>query len=158
MWYLVRCTLNRLAQVHEAVGSLGLEAFLPVYESRPLFPDSFLVRASRQDFETLLSQRISGLSPYYKDAERKDFVAFNDSQIAMLRTIMDSNNPNILVDQTLVPAFLDGERVEVVDGAFAGVEGRYFKYKGQHRVFVEIPGLGVFGTAYVPKGMARKVA
>ncbi len=158
MWYLVRCTLNRLMQVHEAVGRLGLEAFLPVYDSRPLFPDSFLLRASRQDFEVLLSQRISGLAPYYKDADRREFVAFADSQIAMLRTIVDSQNPNILVDQSLMPRYLDGDMVEVIDSTFKGVVGRYLKFKGQRRVFVEIPGLGCFGTAYVPKDMVRAVA
>lgn len=158
MWYLVRCTLRRLASVHEAVGRLGLEAFLPVYDGRPLFPDSFLVRASRQDFASLLNSNIPGLMPYSKSADGHDFVSFPDSKINMLRTIVDSMDPNILVDQTLAPHYLSGDMVEVIDSPFKGVVGRYFKYKGQHRVFVEIPGLGIFGTAYVPRGMVRMAA
>lgn len=150
-----------MSSVFEAVGRMmadgRLDAYLPVHDGKPLFPDSFFVRASSEVFSQLMAIKVPGLTPYY-NADRSGYVRFSDNQIDMLRTIVDSMDPNILVDQTVVPTYLDGDMVEVVDSTFKGVVGRYFKYKGQHRVFVEIPGLGVFGTSYVPRGMVRMAA
>ncbi|MBR4326876.1 MAG: KOW motif-containing protein, partial [Bacteroidales bacterium] len=50
-----------------------------------------------------------------------------------------------------------GDRVVVIGGPFAGVEGIVMKYKHQKRVFVELQGVGRYATAYVPGAWIRRI-
>lgn len=137
----------------EGVADLdGCDFWLPVANGVPIFEDLLMVRCSAQDFRRLLSLGIQGLVPV---TGASDFVSFPDSKIDMLRIIADSGQDDVMLDQTRVPSFFNCGIVDVVEGPFAGVSGYYLKFKGQHRVFVEIRGLGTFGTAYVPKGYVR---
>jgi transcription antitermination factor NusG len=66
------------------------------------------------------------------------------------KIIVESRNKDIIVNQAEIPQFIEGDKVVVTDGPFAGVEGVVMKYKHQKRVFVELKGVGRYATAYVP--------
>ncbi len=136
----------------------GLDFWLPVANGVPLFEDLLFVRTTEEGCRNLVSAAIPGLMPVINKASERRYVAFADSKIDMLRIIVESGDSHILTDQTKAPTFLKGKMVEVTEGPFAGVVGRLLRYKSQHRVFVEIPGLGIYGTAYVPRFQMREVA
>ena len=48
------------------------------------------------------------------------------------------------------------EKVRVIDGKFAGLEGHVFRIKGQARVGIVINGVGTVFTAYIPKVYLQK--
>ena len=128
----------------------------------PLDPGLLFVNTTLEDFRELLSLSVKGLTPYYNhfvtnEFGKNDFLIVPDRQMNSFRIIVESGNANVIVDQSIAPTYLEGDTVVVVGGPFAGVEGKFLKFKGQKRVFVEIPGLGCFGTAYVPKDWIRKV-
>ena len=50
-----------------------------------------------------------------------------------------------------------GDYVEVIDGKFAGVRGRVARLHGQTCVLVELDGICVASTAYVPKAFLKKI-
>lgn len=46
--------------------------------------------------------------------------------------------------------------VRVMDGEFAGVEGRVARVSGQQRVVVEVEGVCLIATAYIPSAVLEK--
>ena len=61
-----------------------------------------------------------------------------------------SHNEHLYFINTQKCSFRQGELVRVIAGTFKGVEGRVTRIAGQQRVAVNIKGLGVIATAYVP--------
>ena len=54
---------------------------------------------------------------------------------------------------TVTPAmchFKSGDVVKVIDGDFKGVVGKVARVAGQQRIIIEIEGLCMIATAYVP--------
>ena len=51
--------------------------------------------------------------------------------------------------------YKSGDKVRVVQGDFSGVEGRIARVSGQQRVVVEINGLCMVATAYIPSPFLR---
>ena len=54
--------------------------------------------------------------------------------------------------------FKSGDRVRVIEGAFRGVEGRIARAAGQQRVIVELEGLCLVATAYIPTAFLRPIS
>lgn len=50
-----------------------------------------------------------------------------------------------------------GDYVEVIEGKFAGVRGRVARMHGQTCVLVELDGICIASTAYVPKAFLKKI-
>jgi transcription antitermination factor NusG len=53
--------------------------------------------------------------------------------------------------------FQGGDRVRVIGGQFVGVEGRVARVAGEQRVVVELQGVCLFATAYVPSAFLQKI-
>lgn len=185
-WYAIRATQKRAKSVYDSLMSLSdssIEPYFPTYKKviysnddfdnptqdivdEPVDPNLLFVRCQHQRMLYYLYDelrpRIPGFTAYYNHCitnewGRNDLLIVPENQMRSFRLIVDSGNENILVDQSQVPSFLDGDDVVVVGGPFAGVEGKVLKFKGERRVFVQLDGLGCFGTAYVPKNWIRKV-
>jgi Transcription antiterminator len=80
-----------------------------------------------------------------------------DRQMESFKIIVESRNKDIIVNQAEIPQFIEGDRVIVTDGPFAGVEGVVMKYKHQKRVFVGLKGGGSYATAYVPGAFLKLI-
>lgn len=183
-WFPIRATYHRAQQIYDTIRNFTFSSgvfqpYIPllrkvVYTNEdfdnpahfikdvPLDPGLLFVNTTLEDFRELLSLSVKGLTPYYNhfvtnEFGKNDFLIVPDRQMNSFRIIVESGNANVIVDQSIAPTYLEGDTVVVVGGPFAGVEGKFLKFKGQKRVFVEIPGLGCFGTAYVPKDWIRKV-
>lgn len=74
-------------------------------------------------------------------------------QMETLQIICKAEEQDTIVTTESIQKFQTGQRVRVVNGPFAGVEGRVARYKGQQRVGIEINGFLTAITAYVPSGM-----
>ena len=53
--------------------------------------------------------------------------------------------------------YKSGDKVRIVEGDFAGVVGRVARIAGQQRVVVEINGLCMVATAYIPKSFICRI-
>ena len=51
--------------------------------------------------------------------------------------------------------YKNGDMVKIIDGDFKGVEGRVARVAGQQRVIVEIEGLCMVATAYIPTAFLK---
>ena len=182
-WFPIRATYHRAKKVHDKIVALknnNLETYLPMQyrieytndnsdnptpliKEEPLDKGLLFVRATLSDFRALLNYQslIPGLTPYYNhfstnESGRNDFLTVPDRQMESFKIIVESRNKDIIVNQAEIPQFIEGDRVVVTDGPFAGVEGVVMKYKHQKRVFVELKGVGSYATAYVPGAWVRK--
>ena len=183
-WFPIRATHHRAQQIYDKLVSLkddNLEPYLPILRhveytnedfnnptqyiaDKPLDTGLLFLRSTLNDFRALLQYRkmLAGMTPYYNHFSTNsygtnDFLTIPERQMESFKIIVESGNENIIVDQAFVPKFLSGEKVVVIGGPFAGVEGIVMKYKHQKRVFVELQGVGRYATAYVPGAWIRRI-
>ena len=183
-WFPIRATHHRAQKIYDKIVSLRndcLEPYLPILRhieysnedfnnptqyiaDKPLDTGLLFLRSTLNDFKALLQYEtmFPGMTPYYNHFYenkfgKNDFLTVPDRQMESFKIIVESGNENILVRQNEVPSLLSGDRVVVIGGPFAGVEGIVMKYKHQKRVFVELQGVGRYATAYVPGAWVRRM-
>lgn len=182
-WFPIRATHHRAQKVYERLAELHndrLTPYLPTLcrieysnedvdhptqqvREEPLDGGLLFVQCTLTDFRELLQHQIPGLTPYYNhfatnEFGRNEYLIVPDRQMESFRIIVESRNREIIVRQTDLPPIIEGDRVMVTDGPFAGVEGIVMKYKHQKRVFVQLQGVGIFATAYIPSAfLERKI-
>lgn len=102
------------------------------------------------------------LSYYYNHFERDEFgknppliVDYKKmEQFISLTTIM---NEHIKIVDNKACNFKSGDFVRVTDGMFKGIEGRVARVSGQQRVIVELKGLCLVATAYIPTSFIERL-
>ena len=179
-WFPIRATHRRARKVYDRLVALNdgrLEPYLPtisrveypddasgepVVREEPLDSGLLFIRCTLTDFRKLLENPllVPGMTPYYNHFEtnksgKNEYLTVPDRQMDSFRIIVESRNNDILVRQTEVPQFIEGDSVVVTGGPFAGVEGVVMKYKHQKRVVVQIEGVGCYATAYVPSAFLK---
>ena len=183
-WFPIRATHHRAQQIYDKLVSLkddNLEPYLPLLrhieytnedfnnptqyiKDKPLDKSLLFMRSTLNDFRAMLKYQalFPGMTPYYNhfytnSFGKNEFLVVPDAQMNSFKIIVESGNQNIIVDQTEMPSLIAGDRVVVIGGPFAGVEGIVMKYKHQKRVFVELQGVGWYATAYVPGAWVRRI-
>jgi len=183
-WFPIRATHNRAQKIYDKLVSLNddsIEPYLPLLrhieysnedfnnptqyiKDKPLDKSLLFMRSTLNDFRAMLKYQalFPGMTPYYNhfytnSFGKNEFLVVPDAQMNSFKIIVESGNQNIIVDQTEMPSLIVGDRVVVIGGPFAGVEGIVMKYKHQKRVFVELQGVGRYATAYVPGAWVRRI-
>ena len=181
-WFPIRATYHRAQKVYDRIVALGNDALdpylptlcsveyaeeapdIPIIREEPLDKGLLFVRTTLRDFRALLESPapIPGLTPYYNhfhinEFGRNSLLTVPDRQMESFKIIVESRNKDIIVRQTEIPEIIEGDTVVVTDGPFAGVQGTVMKYRHQKRVFVQLNGIGIYATAYVPGAWIRKV-
>ena len=183
-WFPIRATHNRAQKIYDKLVSLNddsIEPYLPLLrhieysnedfnnptqyiKDKPLDKSLLFMRSTLNDFRAMLKYQalFPGMTPYYNhfytnSFGKNEFLVVPDAQMNSFKIIVESGNQNIIVDQTEMPLLIAGDRVVVIGGPFAGVEGIVMKYKHQKRVFVELQGVGRYATAYVPGAWVRRI-
>jgi transcription antitermination factor NusG len=140
-WFAVYVRVRHERKVEMQLTYKGFEAFLPSYVSSrkwsdrlkdvelPLFPGYVFCRMAMADRVDVLSAvgvvRIVGLGAKY--------IPVDDAEIMALQRAMAAGLPC-----EPVPFASIGERVRVVSGPLAGVEGILMEYRQRHRVVLSI--------------------
>lgn len=105
---------------------------------------------------------LSFLTYYYnhfeQDAEKKNPpLTIADEEMARFILATCNMNKHLLFVQPFQCHFKEGEYVRVIDGLFAGVEGRVARVAGQQRVVISLSGIGLISTAYIPTAFLRRI-
>ena len=182
-WFPIRATYHRAQKVYDRLVALNdgrYELYLPQlyvfdghdgksdteepqFRTEPLDKGLLFMRSSLGVFRELLQSPllVPGMTPYYNhfatnEFGRNEYLTVPERQMESFRIIVESRNRDIIVRQTEMPKVIEGDRVVVTDGDFAGVEGVVMKIRHQKRVVVQIEGVGCYATAYVPSAWLRK--
>lgn len=177
-WFVVRATHGRAKQVYEEIIGLhspDIEAYLPAYHYETMkivngLPEKVVdegvlhhgmvfIRSTHDEYSKLVRAQepypfIQGLTPYYdhfheRETGRNDYLIVPDYQFRNFRTLLESGDTHILVDQEAMPSYLHGKKVEIISGSFAGITGTMLRWKGLRRVFIRLEGIGTFGTGFI---------
>lgn len=66
-------------------------------------------------------------------------------------------NEHVMLVQPSQVHYRGGEQVRITDGAFRGVVGRVARVAGQQRVVVNLSGIGLVSTAYIPTAFLQPI-
>ena len=105
---------------------------------------------------------LSYLSYYYNHFEEvadKKNPPLTISLLEMERYIRATCNKNkhLLFLGTSQVHYKSGENVKIVEGPFAGVEGKVARISGQQRVVISLSKIGLISTAYIPTAFIRSL-
>ena len=176
-WYALRVTYGREKKAYDYLVGNHIEAYYPtiktvkevdgkrktVEESR--LPNIFFARGTEKEIKSFVydNYNLPFLRFYYKHTHicsrvDKSPMIVPDSQIKTLQIICDADaSDNVLVLQEEVKKFKEGQRVQVIEGEFKGVEGIVARFHGQQRVGIVIDGLLTAATAYIPTAFLQEI-
>ncbi len=123
----------------------------------PLLPNLIFIYAKEDEVKTLIdtTNTKSILSYYYNHFEVNELgknppltIGYNCMMNFIKVTSIQNENIRIVNPQSF--HYKSGDKVKVIDGEFIGVEGQVARIAGQQRVVVELRGLCLVATAYIP--------
>ena len=105
---------------------------------------------------------ISYLSYYYNhfklvDNEKNPPLTVSVEEMNRFIHATCNMNKHLLFVQPSQCHYKGGEQVRIIDGEFAGVEGRVARVAGQQRVVLSLSGIGLISTAYIPTAFLRRI-
>ena len=133
---------------------------------QPLLPNLFFVYATRETVNSIIKKKgeetsvlkfyLDKTKPLEKNGKHPPLtIPFTSMTNFIKATSTDSEHVRIVsVEQC---HYKSGDLVKVIDGEFKGVTGRVARIAGQQRVVVEISGLCLVATAYIPNGFLETV-
>lgn len=129
-----------------------------------LIPNLLFAYTTEEKAKEYVSNKaeLAYLSFYYNhfelDNEQKNPpLTVPDEEMNRFVLVTCTMNKHLLFVQPSQCHFKGGEQVRVIDGPFAGVEGRVARVAGQQRVIVSLSGIGLISTAYIPTAFLRPV-
>lgn len=178
-WFVLRATYNRVETAYKIFVSDHIQAYLPMcytyklssnnkikrkYE--PLLPNVLFVYATVEQINSYIKYHptLSLFIRYFRDKTKPKMaddkhppliVRYND-MMNFIR-ITSINNEHIKVVEPEQCHYKGGDIVQITDGNFKGVKGRVARVSGQQRVIVEIEGLCLIATAYIPTAFISKI-
>lgn len=169
-WYAMRVTYGREVKLKERLVALGMNCFLPMQYKEvvkkervvrilvPVVHNLIFIQSSRESMDALKKQfeaiaplrymidKATNLPIVIPDQQMHDFIAVAGTLDEQLIYLKDTN-----------AAIHKGDRVQILKGVFAGVEGEVLRIKRDRRVVVTIKGILSVATAYIPNSHLRKV-
>lgn len=173
-WYVLRASYGRAGKAYKMVCSNNEDAFLPMrYVLKrilgknkrvlePLLPNILFVYATEEYVKSLVKDKVTGsFLSFYLDHFRIDEYGKNPpltvNYDAMMNfiSVTSIDNEHIKVVKAEACHYKSGDKVKITDGQFKGVTGRVARVSGQQRVVVEVEGLCLVATAYIPSGFIQ---
>lgn len=131
---------------------------------QPLVPNLLFVYTTAQQADTYAKNnpRLPFLSYYYDhfavtQSGNNAPLTIPDADMMSFILATSTRSEHLLVVSQAQCHFKSGDQVRVTDGAFAGVTGRVARVAGQQRVVIQLTGLGLISTAYIPTAFIQRV-
>ncbi len=166
-WFPMRVTYHRELKIKSLLDELGIENFLPMHYE--------LIETKTGGKKSVLTPAIHNLLFVHSTQERLTELKMTREELSPMRYIMkrslDKQSeiltvPDQQMDNFMRVAsvqddrvmFLDcnnfinkiGQRVKIIDGFFAGVEGVIKRINKNKRVVVQLEGLAAVAIAFIP--------
>ena len=168
-WFVLRVTYNRISKIQDIIENDKAEVYLPMrFEMKlikgkkkrvtePLLPNILFVYTTEEYIKSAVENNSNSkiLNYYYNHFAINEYgknppltVRYKEMMNFIHATNID--NEHIRVVEPEHCHYKNGDMVKIIDGDFKGVEGRVARVAGQQRVIVEIEGLCMVATAYIP--------
>ena len=175
-WFVLRVTYNRTQKACDIISTANVQSYMPMHYIikkeigkkrilQPLLPNLFFVYATRETVNSIIKKKGEETSvlKFYLDKTKplEDngkhpplTIPFTSMTNFIKATSTDSEHVRIVSAEQC--HYKSGDIVKVIDGEFKGVTGRVARIAGQQRVVVEISGLCLVATAYIPSAFLLK--
>ena len=170
-WFVLRVIYNRTQKAYSIMSTSDVQSYMPMHYVikkelgkkkrmlQPLLPNLFFVYATRETVNSIIKKKGEETSvlKFYLDKTKplEDngkhpplTIPFTSMTNFIKATSTDSEHVRIVSAEQC--HYKSGDIVKVIDGEFKGVTGRVARIAGQQRVVVEISGLCLVATAYIP--------
>lgn len=164
-WYAAKTNFSIEKKIKQLLERLKVEHFIPfrttieekngkkVKLEKPVVPNLVFIHS---DYATCLSLvNDYGLAMnYLLDLEKHTLLVVPDKQMEDFMFLLDFSEEAV---QVLNENLRQGDRVRVIKGDFAGIEGELVRIKGHKRVVVRLEGLFSLATTYIPGAYLEKI-
>lgn len=169
-WFVLRVTYNRTQKACDIISTANVQSYMPMHYVikkeigkkrilQPLLPNLFFVYATRETVNSIIKKKGEETSvlKFYLDKTKplEDngkhpplTIPFTSMTNFIKATSTDSEHVRIVSAEQC--HYKSGDIVKVIEGEFKGVTGRVARIAGQQRIVVEISGLCLVATAYIP--------
>ena len=171
-WFVLRATYNRVNAAVEKAKKNDIKTYVPMHYvlkviagkkkriQQPLLPNFLFIYATREQADSLVKKSVDELSSYIKyyldktlpvEANGKNpplTIPYNAMINFIKATSTDSEHVRIVTAEQC--HYKGGDKVRVIAGDFKGVVGKVARVAGQQRVVVDVSGLCLVSTAYIP--------
>jgi transcription antitermination factor NusG len=134
-WYVAKVKYRTEKKIKNYLEKEGIEHYIPFREEKPLIPCTVFIRT---DYERALSLPVECGSKidYLYNPDTKKFRVMPDKQMTDFMFLQDFSDRTILL--THPEDLQGGEKVRIIKGEFAGIEGELYRIKGHKRVVVKL--------------------
>lgn len=178
-WFVLRATYSRQKKAYDYIVNDGkqadVEAYLPLHHVlkkingrrkrvlEPYLPQLLFVHATAEQVKRWVEETpdLSFLTYYYnhfkQDEQGKNPpLVVPESSMKNFIRLTSIDNEHVKLVHPDQCHYKSGDMVRVIDGEFAGVEGKVARVSGQQRVVVEVEGVCLIATAYIPSAFLEK--
>ena len=168
-WYVLRASYARSKKAISYLMKREIDYYYPMHQvmkmvngrrrkvTEPLLPNFIFVYVQEETVKELVGDfNPDGILSYYYNHFIADAFGKNPPLTISVTSMNNFIRATSVIDKDIrvVTAgqcsFKSGDRVRITDGAFKGVEGRVARAGRQQRVIVELEGLCLVATAYIP--------
>lgn len=168
-WFVLRATYGRAIKAYHIITDDNEEAYIPMrYVLKkmcgkmkrimvPLLPNIIFVYASVEYVSSLVKDNPkASFINYYLNHFKQDDSGKNPPLTVGYNEMMNFIRVTSIINEHIKTVessqcrYKSGDLVKIVDGDFKGIQGKVARVAGQQRVIVEIEGLCLVATAYIP--------
>jgi len=164
-WYAAKVKYRTERKVKLWLDERAIENFIPFYtllieqngrkikRERPIVPGLLFIRT---DYRTASALPVESKVKivFLRNLENHQLLIVPDKQMQDFMFLLDFSESTIRVKNTKLGR---GDRVRVVKGDFAGIEGELIRIKRHKRVVVRLDGLFSLATTYIPGAYLEKI-
>ena len=164
-WYAAKVKYQTERKMKAWLDEQTIENFIPFHtvlierngrkfkREKPIVPGLLFIRTDYQTACTLpVESRIKMV--FMRNLESHRFLIVPDKQMQDFMFLLDLSETAVRIENANLKR---GDRVRVIKGDFAGIEGELIRIKGHKRVVVRLEGLFSLATAYIPSAYLEKI-
>ena len=163
-WYVAN-TCRQEKKIKQRLDSMGIENFIPFQQIArkihgvdklievPVIPNLVFIHTTFKSCMSLIQEYAFDMR-YLRDRETGNFLIVPDKQMNDFMFLLDFSKEMVEVVNENVKK---GDKVRVIKGDFAGIEGELIRVKGHKRVVVRLEGVVSLATAYIPGSFLEKI-
>ena len=163
-WYVAN-TCRQEKKIKQRLDSMGIDNFIPFQQIArkihgvdklievPVIPNLVFIHTTFKSCMSLIQEYAFDMR-YLRDRETGNFLIVPDKQMNDFMFLLDFSKEMVeVVNENLKK----GDKVRVIKGDFAGIEGELIRVKGHKRVVVRLEGVVSLATAYIPGSFLEKI-
>lgn len=164
-WYAAKVKYQTERKVKVWLDEQTIENFIPFHtvmierngrkikREKPIVPGLLFIRTNYRIACTLPVESKIKLV-FLRNLENHQFLIVPDKQMEDFMFLLDLSETAVRIENANLKR---GDRVRVIKGDFAGIEGELVRIKGHKRVVVRLEGLFSLATTYIPSAYLEKI-